>query len=260
MFRVLAVLAVLAAAAPAFAADSGKRGKEITFKSGDEEVTGYLAVPEGKGPFPAIVVIQDFYGLSEWIKENADRLAGKGYVALAPDLYRGKAAANPMEAMQLMRGMPRDRALRDLQGAAAALADRKDVDKERLGCIGWCMGGGYSLQLALHDPHIKACAMCYGQVVTDAEKLKPLNAQILGVFAEEDRGIPPDAVHKFEDALKEAGKKVYKIEEFPAGHGFMRPTSPDSKRSPAYNEDAAKRAWQDVDRFFAACFPGEEGK
>jgi carboxymethylenebutenolidase len=258
MFRVMAVLAaVLVAAAPAFAAG---RGKEITFKSGDETATGYLAVPEGKGPFPAIVVIQDFYGLSEWIKENADRLAGQGYVALAPDLYRGKAAANPMEAMQLMRGMPRDRALRDLKGAAEALADRKDVDKERLGCIGWCMGGGYALQLALHDPHIKACAMCYGQVVTDAEKLKPLNAVVLGVFAEEDRGIPPAAVQKFEEALKEAGKKVYKIEEFKAGHGFMRPTSPDGKRSPAYNADEAKRAWQDVDRFFAASFHGEEGK
>src|SRR5438874_12096076 len=102
MFRLMAVLAAVVVAAlavsPALAAG---RGKEITCKSGDEEITGYLAVPEGKGPFQAIVVIQEFWGLTDWIKENADRFAGKGYLALAPDLYRGKVASDPMAAMQL---------------------------------------------------------------------------------------------------------------------------------------------------------------
>ena len=105
--------------------------------------------------------------------------------------------------------------------------------------------------LALNDQRIKACAMCYGAVVTDPEKLKPLEATVLGVFGEEDKGITPEAVSKFEAALKEAGKKVDKIQEFKAGHGFMRPKNPGDQKNPAYHEESAKEAWQDIDKFFA---------
>jgi carboxymethylenebutenolidase len=251
MRRIMAAVtagALLAlAAGPARAAV--KTG-EVTFKSGDEEVKGFLAEPEGKGPFPGVVVIQEWWGLTDWIKENAKRLAEQGYVALAPDLYRGKVATDPMMAQRLMGGLPRDRALRDLKGAVDALAARENVDKSRLGSIGWCMGGGYSLQLALADPRIKACTICYGRVVTDPAKLKPLQATVLGIFGEEDRGIPPADVEKFEAALKEAGKKVERIHEFKAGHGFMRPGEGDMK-NPAYRDGPAKEAWQDIDQFFA---------
>src|SRR5580704_3871652 len=82
---------------------------EVKIKSGDEEIKGYLAVPEGKGPFPAVVVIQEWWGLNEWIKENARRFAAKGYVALAPDLYRGKVATEMKTASKLMKGLPQDR-------------------------------------------------------------------------------------------------------------------------------------------------------
>jgi carboxymethylenebutenolidase len=109
------------------------------------------------------------------------------------------------------------------------------------------MGGGLSLQLALHDKRIKACTMCYGRVVTDADKLKSLNGPVLGVFGAEDHGIPPAAVRKFEAALKEAGKKVERIHIYPnAGHGFMR-----GGGNRAYNAEAAKEAWGEIDKFFA---------
>jgi carboxymethylenebutenolidase len=231
------------------------RTREITFKSGNEEVKGFLGEPEGKGPFPAIVVIQEWWGLTDWIKDNAKRLATHGYVALAPDLYRGKVATEPRVAQQLMGGLPRDRALRDLKAAVDTLARQDNVDKDRLGSIGWCMGGGYSLQLALHDPRIKACTICYGRVVTDPEALKPLQATVLGIFGEEDKGIPPKDVHQFENALKAAGKKVEAIHEFKAGHGFMRPGGPDSK-NPEYRATEAKQAWQDIERFFATVLKG----
>jgi carboxymethylenebutenolidase len=152
--------------------------------------------------------------------------------------------------------MPHDRALRDLKAAVDTLVAKDNVNKERLGSIGWCMGGGYSLQAALHDKRIKACAMCYGPVVTDADKLKPLNATILGVFAEEDRGIKPEAVQAFETALKKADKKIESIEEFKAGHGFMRPGNPGGK-NPVYREGEAKRAWQNIDKFFAKTLQGK---
>jgi carboxymethylenebutenolidase len=241
----LAVVALLLVLPAASAAEV--KGKMITFKSGEEEIKGFLAEPEGKGPFPAIVVIQEWWGLTDWIKDNAKKLAEHGYVCLAPDLYRGKVATEPAVAGQLMKGMPQDRALRDLKGALDALAANEKVDKQRIGSIGWCMGGGLSLQLALHDKRIKACAMCYGRVVTDADKLKSLNGPVLGVFGAEDRGIPPAAVRKFEAALKEAGKKVERIHIYPnAGHGFMR-----GGGNRAYNAEAAKEAWGEIDKFFA---------
>ncbi len=238
---------LLASATPAWAAEVKVKTSDITIKSGDEEIKAFLAEPEGKGPYPAIVVIQEWWGLTDWIKDNAKRLAARGYVTLAPDLYRGKVAEDMKTASELRKGMPNDRALRDLKGAVDTLAAKDTVNKERLGSIGWCMGGGYSLQLALHDQRITACAMCYGAVVTDADMLKPLDAMILGIFGEEDKGIPPAAVEKFEAALKNAGKKVEAIKEFKAGHGFMRPGS----KNPAYREAEAKQAWQDIDRFFA---------
>jgi carboxymethylenebutenolidase len=119
------------------------------------------------------------------------------------------------------------------------------------------MGGGYSLQLALHDPNIRACAICYGAVVIDAEKLEPLHATVLGIFGEEDRGIPARDVRKFEEALKKEGKKVAGIHLYQAGHGFMRPKNGPDRNNPEYRETAAKDAWQQIDRFFAKALAGK---
>lgn len=229
---------------------------DITFKSGDEEIKGFLAIPDGKGPFPAIVVIQEWWGLNDWIKQNARHFAELGYVALAPDLYRGKVTDDMAVARQLLMGLPRDRAMRDLKGAVDTLVARSDVRKDSIGDIGWCMGGMYSLQLALNDDRIKACAMCYGAVVTDPEQLKSLKATVLGVFGEEDKGIPAAGVRTFEEALKKANKKVEKIHLYKAGHGFMRPQNGPNK-NPEYRESEAKSAWQEVDQFFAKNLAGK---
>src|SRR6266511_3629488 len=114
--RKTTLAAVLLAAFPAVAA-ADIATKDVTFKSGEDEVAGFLAVPEGKGPFPGVVVIQEWWGLNDWIKENAKRFAEKGYVAVAPDLYRGKVTEDPKMAGELRKGMPNDRALRDLKAA-----------------------------------------------------------------------------------------------------------------------------------------------
>jgi carboxymethylenebutenolidase len=239
------------------AARADVKTSDITFKSGDAEVKGFLAEPEGKGPFPAIVVIQEWWGLTDWIKDNAKRFAGQGYVALAPDLYHGKVTDDPAVAGQLLKGLDKDRAVRDLKAAVDALAARDNVQKDDLGSIGWCMGGGYSLKLALADNRIKACVMCYGPPVTDPAELKSLNATLLGIFGAQDMGIKPETVQKFEVALQQDRKKVEGIREFDAGHGFMRPSNGPGKDNPAYNETEAKKAWQDVDAFFAKTLKGK---
>lgn len=224
---------------------------EVKIKSGEEEIKGFLAVPEGEDKYPAIVMIQEWWGLNDWIKDNAKRLAGQGYIVLAPDLYRGKVAEEPAKAGELMKGLPKDRALRDLKGAVSFLVDQPGVKKDKIGCIGWCMGGGYALDLSLDDKRVSACVICYGRTTTEANKLKGLNAAVLGIFGEDDKGIPADGVKKFEEALKKADKKVESIQIYKgAGHGFMRTANPNKKENPEYREEQAKDAWKRIDAFF----------
>jgi len=229
------LFAVLAMAVSSFAAES----KEITYKSGDESVKGMLYTPKGNGPFPAIIVIHEWWGLNDWVKEQAAKLADEGYVALAVDLYRGKVASNPDEAHQLMRGVPEDRSQRDLKAAFDYLASQKNVKADRIGSIGWCMGGGYSLDVALLEPKLAATVINYGHLATEPESLKKINASILGNFGGQDQGIPPADVRAFEDALKKLGKKP-DIKIYPdAGHAFENPNNKGGYRA----TDAAD-AWK----------------
>ena len=226
---------ILALSLPIFAVES----KPVTYKSGDETVSGILYAPSGKGPFPGIIVIHEYWGLNDWVKEQASRLADQGYVALAVDLYRGKVATTPDEAHELMRGVPEDRAKRDLRAAFDYLASQPNVRKDRIGSIGWCMGGGYSLDVALLEPTLAADAIHYGHLATDPAELKKINAPILGIFGGQDRGITPDDVKKFQQAMEKLGKKI-EIKIYPdAGHAFENPNNKAGYRA----EDAAD-AWK----------------
>ncbi len=178
---------VLLLAASCFAVDS----KSVSYKSGDETVQAVLYTPAGKGPFPAIIVIHEWWGLNDWVKDQASKLADLGYEALAIDLYRGKVATTPDMAHEIMRGVPQDRARRDLQAAFTYLQSQSSVKKDRIGAIGWCMGGGYSLDVALDEPTLAADVINYGHLATDKDALKKINAPILGLFGGQDQGIPP---------------------------------------------------------------------
>jgi carboxymethylenebutenolidase len=182
--------------------------QEVSYKSGDETVKGVMYTPAGKGPFPALIVIHEWYGLNDWVKQQASQLSDEGYVTLAVDLYRGKVAANGDEAHELMRGLPEDRAARDLVAAFNYLASQKNVKANKIGSIGWCMGGGYSLAAALNEPKLAATVINYGRLATDPAALQKINAPILGLFGGQDRGIPPDSVKAFEEQMKKLGKKV----------------------------------------------------
>src|SRR5271169_3599306 len=166
-------------------------GKSVSYKSGDETVQALLYTPAGKGPFPAIIVIHEWWGLNDWVKDQASKLADQGYEALAIDLYRGKVATTPEMAHEIMRGVPEDRAKRDLHAAFKFLASQPNVRKDRIGSIGWCMGGGYALDVALQEPTLRATVINYGHLATDVDSLKGINAPILGLFGGQDRGITP---------------------------------------------------------------------
>ena len=229
-------------ASVAFAAD----GKSVSYKSGDETVQAVLYTPAGKGPFPAIIVIHEWWGLNDWVKDQAAKLAGEGYVALAIDLYRGKVATTPDMAHEIMRGVPEDRAKRDLHAAFEFLEAQPNVKKNRIGAIGWCMGGGYALDVALQEPTLAADVINYGHLATDPEALKKINAPILGLFGGQDQGIPPADVKKFGETLDKMGKKIdIKIYD-DAGHAFENPNN-----KAGYRPDDAADAWKRTVSFLA---------
>ena len=251
VFLALAVLVLTSCQretpAPATPAPDAKKpaSQEAKFKSMLGEASGYVSVPEGEGRKPAVIVIPEWWGVDDWIIAQTDRFAEQGYVALAINLYRGKTAKTPEEAHELMRALPEDRAMADLKAAFEYLASRDDVDSARIGAIGWCMGGGYSLALATAEPRLAASVINYGRLVTDPATIAKINAPILGNFGAADRGIPVEDVRAFEAALKAAGKesdiKIYDG----AGHAFMNPNNKEG-----YNAAAAADAQARIDRFF----------
>jgi carboxymethylenebutenolidase len=229
-------------AASCFAADS----KSVSYKSGDETVQALLYTPAGKGPFPAIIVIHEYWGLNDWVKDQAAKLADQGYVTLAIDLYRGKVATTPDMAHEIMRGVPEDRAQRDLHAAFEFLQSQHNVRKDRIGSIGWCMGGGYSLDVALQEPTLAADVINYGHLATDPDAIRKINAPILGLFGGQDHGITPDDVHKFEATMKQLGKKIDVKIYYDAGHAFENPNN-----KTGFRPDDAADAWKRTVSFFA---------
>jgi carboxymethylenebutenolidase len=220
--------------------------KSVSYKSGDDTVQAILYTPEGKGPFPGIVVIHEWWGLNDWVKGQASKLSDQGYVTLAIDLYRGKVATTPEEAHEIMRGVPEDRALRDLHASVEFLKSQATVKKDRIASIGWCMGGGYSLDVALQEPTLTAAVINYGHLA-DSGSLKKINASILGLFGGQDRGIPAEDVKKFEQTLKQEGKKA-DVTIYPnAGHGFENPNNKDG-----YRADDTADAWRRTVDFLAS--------
>ena len=235
LFAVPVLLSVLTARAQ----------QAVTFPSGDSPAQGLLYLPQGAGPHPALIVIHEWWGLNDWIKQEAAGYAAKGYVALAVDLYRGKVATTPDLAHELSRGLPQDQGVRDLTAALAYLQTRKDVAPNRIGAVGWCMGGGYALQLAIAAPALKAVAINYGSLATDKAALAQIHAAVLGNFGGQDHGIPPDAVHAFEAAMQQLGKPVDAKIYPQAGHAFENPNN-----AAGFRADDAADALSRVDRFF----------
>jgi len=212
----------------------------VSYKSGDDTVSGYLALAEGGGKHPAIVLIHEWWGLNDWVKEQAQKYAAQGYVALAVDLYRGKVATTPDEAHILMRGLPDDRGLRDLEAGFAYLASRPDVNVGKVGSVGWCMGGSWSIKLAVDQPKLAACVVNYGWLPSDPALVAKIKAPVQGNFGAEDQGIPAKDVRAFEAAMKADGKIVdIKIYEG-AGHAFENPNNKEGYR-PEATADAQKR-------------------
>jgi len=236
-------------------------GKTVSFNRPDgKSVNGYLAEPAGGGKAPGIVVIQEWWGLNDWVKQQTDSLASHGYVAFAPDLYKGKVAYDEATAHQLMSGLVEDEAMATLRAAADFLRSRQDVRANAIGVVGWCMGGAYAIRLAAADPGIRACVAYYGAPIGDPKEIRGIQAAMLGNYGAEDQGISPGQVRQFEAALRKAGKRVdFKI--YPgAGHAFANENNPWGGYRPAAAKDAWRRTLTFLDQELKrASLPGKSG-
>ncbi|MGB0034834.1 MAG: dienelactone hydrolase family protein [Candidatus Acidiferrales bacterium] len=245
-FRAVAEIFILGLLSISFAARAGApKTQMVQFPSGKETVDAFLATPDAAGRHPAIVVVHEWWGLNDWVKEQTEKLAGQGYVALAVDLYRGKTATTPEDAHELMRGLPQDRGVRDLMAAYDYLGTRQDVTRDRIGSIGWCMGGGFSIQLAIHQPRLAACVVNYGALPTDPNDIGQIYAPVLGNFGAEDHGITAADVQAFEKSMKTMSKRIDVKVYDGAGHGFQNPNNKNG-----YRPDATADAWARTINFF----------
>jgi len=226
---------------PAIIGEGGAlEGSDINYLEGDTATTGYLAVPEGEGPFPALVIIHEWNGLVDRVRQMADDFAAEGYVTLAADLYQGRTGSNRDENMALVqetRG-DMDTVISNLDAAVAFLKAREDVTG-RVGAMGWCFGGGIALSYGLDGAEHEATAIFYGQLIDDPAQLATIDHEVYGTFAEMDSGIPPENVRAFEAALDSAGVE-HDLHIYDAvNHGFWLRVD----EEPETRTEPARDAW-----------------
>jgi carboxymethylenebutenolidase len=214
----------------------------------DNNTTGYLVYPElanntqQQELMPAVIIIHEWLGLNEHIKNQADLLAKEGYVVLAVDLYRGEVATDSNRAMELASSVRNDpaSAIDNLQSAVNYIKSLEIVDGNRIASLGWCFGGDWSLQLALNSSEnpLAATIIYYGRLVTDTASLSSISWPILGIFGDQDQAIPVESVEQFASALNASGitNEIYLYEG--VGHAFANPSG--DNHAPKETADA----WQ----------------
>ncbi len=178
-------------------------GRDLHYLDGNTATTGYLAVPEGEGPFPSLVLIHEWNGLTDRVRQLADNFATEGYVTLAADLFEGRVGSTSEENRALMAEAGPNM-IGNLDGAVNWLKAQPYVTG-RVGAMGWCYGGGVALSFGLDGVNHEATAIFYGQLVEDPETLSHMDHEVYGTFARLDQGIPVASVERFETALREVG-------------------------------------------------------
>jgi len=220
---------------------------------GDQLVYGYFTAPSDVfEPLPAIIVIHEWWGLNDNVRAMADRLAAEGYMVLAIDLYGGETAESPAEARALMLEVveERERANENIRAAYEFLTI---AGAPQIGSLGWCFGGGWSLNTAqLFPEELDASVIYYGQVTADEDKLRPISAPILGLFGADDKGITVESVEAFRGSLERL-RKDHEIHIYPGvGHAFANPTGTN------YNAEAALDAWSRTLEFLGRHLASDE--
>ncbi len=214
----------------------------VEFQANGATANGYLGAPPGAGRYPAVVVLQEWWGLNDNIKALAERFAGEGFVALAPDLYAGRATSEPDEARKLAMNLDMERAVKDMLGAVNYLSGLPNTTK--IGVVGFCMGGSLALLLAARTPRIGAAVSFYGGRPLGEEDAREIDCPILAFYGGRDRGIPPERIEE-NRAMWTRNAIMHEIVVYPnADHAFFNETRP-----AVYDPEAAADAWGRTLRF-----------
>jgi len=207
-----------------------------------ENSQGFLAKPEQEGNYPGIIMIHEWWGLNDNIKDMAKQLAGEGYVVLAVDLYEGKIATTSDEARQYVSSLDQEKALENMKAATSYV---KSQGSTKVASLGWCFGGGQSLQLALNEP-LDATVIYYGNLVTNETRLDVVEWPVLGIFGDQDTSIPVETVNEFDVALEDLNIEN-EIYIYPGvGHAFANPSG--MNYAPQQTQDAWKKTVNFLDK------------
>jgi carboxymethylenebutenolidase len=222
-----------------------RTGTPITLDIDGRPTRGYLALPEGRGPWPGVAVIQEWWGLNDNIRAVVDRYAAEGFVALAPDLYFGEEATEPDDARKLAMALQYPDALAVIQTAVDTLVAHDQVAPKRIGVTGFCMGGGLAWHSAVKIDHVGAVAPYYGggPEMSDAEVAR-ITVPILAIFGELDKGVSPEVGARRAAQMDRAGVANETIIYEGAQHAFF------NESRAAYHPEAAGRAWATTVAFF----------
>ena len=213
-------------------------GETVEFPVSGGSIEGHESVP-GLGRGPGVIVIQEWWGLVDHIKDVCDRFATAGFVALAPDLFHGKTTKSPDQAGKMMMALRIDETEKELDGAVEYLLMHDAVTSQKIGIVGFCMGGALALYAATKNPNIGACVDFYGGHPNVKPDLPNLHAPVLGLFAEKDGFVTPDSVRELEGKLKALGKEIEVVIYPGADHAFFNDSRPE-----VYDEEAAADAWR----------------
>ncbi|MFJ8822683.1 dienelactone hydrolase family protein [Streptomyces sp. NPDC102467] len=211
--------------------------QNVTFDSNGTPAHGYLALPPA-GSGPGVIVIQEWWGLTDHIADVTDRLAAEGFVALAPDLYGGNVAHDSGEAFRMMQDLPVERGVELLSGAVGHLLALPEVTSETVGAVGFCMGGGFVLYLAAQDPRVGAAVPFYGVIQGELPDFSHLKAEILGHYGERDEAIPVATLDGLRKAIKDQSGIDADFRVYPADHAFFNDGRPE-----VYDKDSSEKAW-----------------
>jgi carboxymethylenebutenolidase len=232
---------------------AGNTTQEVSYPGKAGNLKAYVAQPVGGGQRPVVIVVQEWWGLNENIKDIARRFANEGYFAIAPDLYSRqghKVATDPNTAAQLMGGLKTEDGIDDLQSTISWIRGQKETKSSKIAITGYCMGGSYAMLLPCESKEISAAAPFYGEIPPD-DKIKTLNCSIFYAYGANDGWIQRADVERLAAALKKLGKKgEVKIYEG-CDHGFFNDT-----RKDVYAPEAAKDAWQHTLKLFAENLKG----
>lgn len=225
------------------------RVQNVTFGSNGSTAHGYLALPES-GSGAGVVVVQEWWGLTSHIVDVADRLAAEGFVALAPDLFGGTTTHDAVEAAKLMQELPVDQAARDLGGAVDYLLGHQAVTSEKVGAVGFCMGGGFVLVLAAQQgDKVGAAVPFYGVLGEEYPSFENLSAPLLGHFGEQDEMPSSDQVRELAATIERQSGRTPDFRFYPAGHAFVN----DENLLGTYDPEQAGKAWDATITFLREC-------